>query len=81
MILDQHPEIYHSGETFFWGRLDIKNTKCSCGNMPCQTLVKIKENINFNDELDILFKTCSMLSRPSAQKESYVNMSIQDFTP
>lgn len=79
MVLDQHPSIYHSGETFFWGRLDIETTKCSCGNMPCQTLSKINEKIKFGNELDILFKTCSMLSRPSDQKDTYANLSIQDF--
>lgn len=79
MILEQHPLIYHSGETFFWGRLDVNTTKCSCGNMPCQTLSKIKENFKSEEELAILFKTCSMLSRPSDQKDVYANLSIQGF--
>lgn len=79
MILDQHPQIYHAGETFFWGKLDIKTTKCSCGNVPCQTLSKIRKNIKFPHELDTLFKTCSMLSRPIDQKDAYANLSIQDF--
>lgn len=79
MVLEQHPLIYHAGETFFWGRLDINTTRCSCGNMPCQTLSRVKGNIKFEEELNILFKTCSMFSRPSDQKDVYANLSIQDF--
>jgi hypothetical protein len=80
MILDQHSIVYHAGETFFWGRLSPHNLQCSCGYCPCPILMGIYDAIRgYGRELEILFKTCSMLSRPARSDTSYVNFSVAGF--
>jgi hypothetical protein len=80
MILDQHPLVYHAGETFFWARLTPDKVRCSCGNEPCSTLTNVYEAIrNYDQELHLFFKTCSMLARAHAESNSAMTFSVAGF--
>jgi hypothetical protein len=80
MMLDQHPKVYHAGETFFWGRLLPKNIRCSCSNHPCPILTSVYESIRDHpQELELLFKTCSMLARTSRAENASLTFSVAGF--
>lgn len=50
MILNQHPDCFNIGESFYWDKLNPKNVVCTCGIKGCSILSgaykKIKNNAN-----------------------------------
>jgi len=80
MILDQHKDVYHAGESFFWGKLKSDKASCPCNQKPCLILKQIENEIKLqNLDVEGLFNTCSMCSQPQCLRNSYVHLSIPDF--
>lgn len=52
MILNQHPNCFNIGESFYWAKLNPKNIICTCGLKGCPVLSSVYKKIK--DSPDIL---------------------------
>lgn len=62
MILGAHSQVCHIGESAYWSKLDVHTTKCCCGTIGCQTLIRISKIISiFPNEIESIRTACGMI--------------------
>lgn len=82
MILGSHTQIYHSGESSYWGKIDARKAQCSCGRTGCNFLVSVQERIEKNREAKSIYNACCIVDKMDEPKKVYHPMSLpsDDFT-
>lgn len=73
-MLGNHSEIFHMGESSYWGKLDPRNVKCSCGKEGCEILMSVHKKIVGFPEICAIYDACSMIDMLEAMfsiKHSY----------
>jgi len=43
--IGEHSEIFHIGESMYWDMLDPRDTTCSCGQMNCEFLSRVAQEV------------------------------------
>lgn len=62
LMLGAHSEVCHIGESAYWLKLDVHATKCCCGTIGCQSLIKVSGIISsFPDEIMSVHSACGMI--------------------
>jgi|GEM_PF-2856999 len=78
MMLGTHPEIFHMGESSYWGKLDPKNVVCSCGAKGCPVLLQVYSRVASSSEVGSIYQACSMIDRIEEPNKQYHSLSLPD---
>lgn len=78
MIMGSHSQVYHIGESSYWGKVDVNRAKCSCGQIGCDFLKKIKSRIKDFDKVESIYKVCAIIDNIQEPGKTYHSMSLLD---
>ncbi len=78
MILGTHPEVFHVGESSYWGKINPKDTICSCGIKGCPILLRVYDQIAKNFEVESIYRACSIIDRIEEPNKQYHPLSLPD---
>lgn len=78
MILGSHPEIFHMGESSYWGKLNPNDIVCSCGRKGCSVLLEVNSQVASNDDVKSIYQACSMIDRVEEPNKQYHSLSLPD---
>lgn len=76
MILGSHSQIFHMGESFYWGKLNPKDVKCSCGKFDCLFLNKIYRQAVKHPEITEIYNTSCMIDLLEEPNKIYHKLSL-----
>ena len=76
MILGNHPQILHIGESSYWGKIDPHIVKCSCGNVGCEFLTTVYKKIKQISEIVEIYNTCSYIDILEEPNKIYHRFSL-----
>lgn len=78
MMLNNHSEIFHTGESSYWGKLNPKYTICSCGEKRCPILMSAYEKLKSLPEVHAIYEACSMADKIEEPGKIYHKFSLPD---
>lgn len=61
MILNQHPNCFNIGESFYWAKLNPENVICTCGLKGCSVLNSVYKKIKNNSDILSITDTVATL--------------------
>lgn len=63
MMLNNNRNIFHTGESSYWGKLDPSKITCSCGKIACPILMQTYQQAGYLPEVHAIYKACSQIDR------------------
>ena len=78
MMLNAHHEIFHIGESSYWGKLNPEHIKCSCGKVGCDILIAIYQMIHTSYNVNSIYETCQLIDRIEESEKVYHKLSLPD---
>lgn len=78
MMLDNHSQIFHMGESFYWGKLNPDKIRCSCGRIACEILMRVYQEANKLSEVQAIYNACSMIDKLEEPGKVYHSLSLPD---
>lgn len=76
MILNNHPKIFHIGESSYWGKLLPCDVKCSCGLVNCKFLNEIYGLIGHRKEIKSIYEFCCYIDKLEEPNKIYHQLSL-----
>lgn len=62
MMLGSHSRICHIGESAYWSKINASSSKCCCGTVGCEYLIKMSEMISaYPKEVSAISDACGMI--------------------
>lgn len=62
MMLGANSQICHIGESAYWSKINVHTTRCCCGIIGCQTLLKISRGLAcFPSEIEAIHIACGTI--------------------
>lgn len=63
MMLDAHSQIFHVGESSYWGKINPRDVTCSCGVIGCALLQRAYELMRNHQSVFDIYRYCSYIDR------------------
>lgn len=76
MMLGNHPDIFHMGESSYWGKLNPKDIKCSCGVVGCNILSAVHESILDSQDVFSIYDVCRIIDKIEEPNKAYHSLSL-----
>lgn len=76
MMLGNNPLCSHVGESSYWGKLNPKNVKCSCGKVGCDVLKRVYSKIKNNNNVYAIYNACSIIDYVEEPSKTYHDLSL-----
>lgn len=76
MILGNHLEICHIGESSYWGKVSHVEARCSCGKVGCDFLRSVEERVKQYPEIFSIHTVCAMIDRLQEPDKVYHKLSL-----
>lgn len=62
MMLGAHSQVCHIGESAYWSKIDVSNSKCCCGTTGCTELIKMSEIASaYPTEIAAISDACGLI--------------------
>lgn len=78
MMLGNHSNIFHIGESSYWSKTSPQNLVCSCGNKSCDILMDIHEKVNTLTNVKAIFEVCKIIDKIEEPEKVYHALSLPD---
>ena len=63
MMLGNHSDIFHIGESSYWGKINPRNVKCSCGEVGCRVLSAVYNRVSGSNSVASIYYACRVIDR------------------
>ena len=78
LMLNNHSQIFHIGESSYWGKLDPAEVLCSCGATGCPILKTVGHETAHLPEVKAIYSACSKIDRLEEPDKVYHSLSLPD---
>ena len=76
MMLNNHPDIFHIGESSYWGKISPDDVMCSCGQIGCSFLHSINERLTNKESVDAIYEFCCCIDKIEEPDKVYHKLSL-----
>ena len=76
MMLGNHPECCHIGESSYWRKTSPQEVRCSCGRIGCAILTAVHEKAKANNDISAIYEVCSAIDRKEEPEKVYHRLSL-----
>ncbi len=76
MILNNHPDIFHMGESSYWGKIKPSSVVCSCGKTDCKILDAVYKKVSGLPEIRAIYDACSQIDQQEEPGKAYHSFSL-----